>query len=201
MPFGYCQRFVRYVIAIATIAFILIVPLTALQAGASGKHSVLPPTCRPAQLQASMSPVKGTYSSLVGFKATLWFQNIGASCTLGVDNVPVQGVRGKSHTPVGIGSLSGAVAYQPIVLANGERAGAPVSIGSISTPAFKQMERKVGSSCVPKYADGIEVVSNPSVRGDSWPSHYFALRERVPICTGNFFNVSAGVIEKLPTHS
>jgi hypothetical protein len=148
-----------------------------------------------------MSPPRGTYSASAGFKATLWFKNSGATCTLIVDNVPIEGVSGPSHTPVGVGSLSGAVAYPPMVLANGDRAYASVSIGSISTASFKKTVREHGSSCVPKYADGIEVVSNPAVRGDSWPSHYFALAERVPICTKDYFNVAAGVIQKLLTPS
>jgi hypothetical protein len=146
-----------------------------------------------------MSPPQGTYSASAGFKATLWFKNTGATCTLIVDNVPVQGVSGPSHTPVGVGSMSGAVAYPPIVLAKGDRAYASVSIGSISTAAFKKLVHEHGSSCVPKYADGIEVVSNPAVRSDSWPSHYFALPERVPICTKDYFNVAAGVIQRLLT--
>ena len=56
--------------------------------------------------------------------------------------------------------------------------------------------RQHESSCAPKYADGIEVVSNPLVRTDSWPSHYFALAARVPVCTKYYFNVAAGVIMK-----
>ncbi|HEY1761251.1 MAG TPA: hypothetical protein VGG17_01545 [Acidimicrobiales bacterium] len=43
------------------------------------------------------------------------------------------------------------------------------------------------------------MVSDPAVRSDSWPSHYFALPERVPICTKDFFNVATGVIQKLST--
>jgi hypothetical protein len=45
----------------------------------------------------------------------------------------------------------------------------------------------------------IEVVSNRAMRSDSWPSHYFAFPERVPICTKDYFNVTAGVIQKLVT--
>jgi hypothetical protein len=111
----------------------------------------------------------------------------------------VEGVSGPSHTPVGIGSVSGAVAYQPIVLDYGDRAYASVSISSVSTVAFKKMVREHGNSCAPKYADAIEVESNPAVGDDSWPSHYFALAERVPICTQDYFNVAAGVIQKLLT--
>jgi hypothetical protein len=95
--------------------------------------------------------------------------------------------------------MSGAVAYPPMVLSNGDRAYANVSIGSISTASFKRMVRGHGSSCDPKYADGIEVESNPAVRGESWPSHHFALPERVPICTKDYFNVAAGVIQKAST--
>ena len=43
------------------------------------------------------------------------------------------------------------------------------------------------------------MVSNPAVRSDSWPSHYFALPERVPICTKDYFNVATGVIQQLLT--
>ena len=189
----------RLVLIAVTGALLSVSPFAATLVGASAKHATFPPTCRPAQLRPSMSPPRGTYSASAGFKATLWFQNTGATCTLTVDNVPVQGVSGPSHTPVGVGSMSGAVAYSPIVLAKGGRAYASVSVGSISTAAFKKIVRKHGSSCAPKYADGIEVVSNPAMRSDSWPSHYFALPERLPICTKDYFNVAAGVIQKLLT--
>jgi hypothetical protein len=199
MTFSRHQQRHKFKVTVVTVAVLLISECVAPLAGAAAKHAALAPTCRPAQLRPSMSPPRGTYSALAGFKATLWFENTGATCTLSVDNVPVQGVRGPSHTPVGVGSVSGAVGYSPIVLANGERAYASVSIGSISTAAFKKMVREHGSSCAPQYADGIEVVSNPAVQRDSWPSHYFALSERVPICTKDYFNVAAGVIQKLLT--
>jgi hypothetical protein len=199
MSFARSQQSKKFVVAAVTFALLSISPFTAPLANATAKHATMPPTCRPAQLRPSMSPPQGTYSASAGFKATLWFENTGATCTLGVDNVPVKGVSGPSHTPVGVGSLSGAVYCQPIVLANGDRAYASVSIGSISTPAFKKMVREHGSSCSPKYADGLEVESNPAVRNDSWPTHYFALPERVPICTKDYFNVAAGVIQKLLT--
>jgi hypothetical protein len=83
-------------------------------------------------------------------------------------------------------------------MAHGEFVYASVSIGSISTAQFKKMVREHGSSCSPKIANGIELVSNPKVRSDSWPSHYFALPERVSVCTKDYFNVSAGVIAKSP---
>jgi hypothetical protein len=146
-----------------------------------------------------MSPSQGTYSASAGFKATLWFKNTGTARTLTVDNVPVRAVTGPSHIPVGVGSVSGAVAFPPMVLYSGDRAYAGVSIGSISTPAFKKVVRGNGSSCGPKYANGIEVVSDPAMRSDSWPSHYFALPERVPVCAKDYFNVVAGVIQKLLT--
>jgi hypothetical protein len=189
----------KFVVAAVTGALLAISLFTAPRASATVKNATLPPTCRPAQLRPSMSPPQGTYSAADGFKATLWFQNTGATCRLIVDNVPIQGVSGPSNTPVSVGSVSGAVAYPPIVLANGDRAYASVSIGSISTEAFKKLVREHGSSCDPKYADGIEVESNPAVRDDSWPSHYFALPEQVPICTKDYFNVAAGVIQKLLT--
>jgi hypothetical protein len=199
VSFALRQQLNKFVVAAATVALLSISPFTTPLAGATTKHATMPPTCRPAQLRPSMSPPKGTYSTSAGFKATLWFENTGSTCTLIVDNVPVQAVNGPSHTPVGVGSLSGTVAYPPIVLANGDRAYANVSISSISTAAFKKMVREHGSSCAPKYAEGIEVESNPAVRNDSWPSHYFALPDRVPICTKDYFNVATGVIQKLLT--
>ncbi len=187
-------RIVTFVVGM----LLLVIPLTTPLAGATTKHATSPPICRPGQLLPSMSPLKGTYSSSAGFRATLWFQNADGACTLFVDDVPVQAVSGPSRTPVGIGSLSGAVAYPSLVLAHGALAYASVSIGSISTAAFKKMMREHGSSCSPKYADGIEVVSNLKVRSDSWPSHYFALPEQVPVCTKDYFNITAGVIAKSP---
>jgi hypothetical protein len=196
---GHRHQLNTLTVTAVTGALLWVSPLAATLASAAAKHATLPPTCRPAQLQPSMSPPQGTYSASAGFKATLWFLNTGAKCTLGVDNVPVQAVSGPSHKPVGVGSLSGTVAYPPIVLAKGERAYASVSIGSISTAAFKKMVLEHGSSCAAKFADGIEVVSNPAVRSDSWPSHYFSLPLRVPVCTKDYFNVAAGVIQKLLT--
>jgi hypothetical protein len=196
MPFARNQSATKLVVSAVTVVLLSIAPYAESLAGATAKHTKLPPICRPTQLRPSMSPPQGTYSASVGFKATLWFENTGTTCTLIVDNVPVQGVSGPSHNPVGVGSLSGAVAYPPIVLTNGERAYASVSATSISTAAFKKMVREHGSSCAPKYADGIEVVSSPAVRTDSWPSHYFPLPERVPICTKDYFNVAAGIIRK-----
>jgi hypothetical protein len=199
MSFARHQRPKRFAVTVLTGTLLSISAFTAPLTSATAKDTTLPPTCRPAQLRPSMRPPQGTYSASAGFKATLWFQNTGATCTLVVDNVPVEGVSGASHAPVGVGSVSGAVAYPPIVLVNADRAYASVSIGSISTTAFKKMVREHGSSCAPKYADGIKVESNPAVHSDSWPSHYFALPERVPICTKDYFNVAAGVIQKLLT--
>ncbi|NNN08895.1 MAG: hypothetical protein HKL85_06850 [Acidimicrobiaceae bacterium] len=173
-------------------------PLTAPLLAASPNPAASPTTCRPSQLIPSMSPPRGTYSSSAGFRATLWFKNTGATCAPVVDNVPVQAVNGPSHRPVGISSLSGTVAYPMMVLGHGDFVYATVSIGSISTAQFKELVRVHGSSCSPKYANGIEVLANPRVASDSWLSHYFALPERVPVCTQDYFNVSAGVIEESP---
>lgn len=189
----------KLIVTAVTSALLSLSLFTAPLAGATTKHAALPPTCRPAQLRASMSPSQGTYSPAAGFRATLWFQNTGAKCALNVDNVPVQAVSGPSHQPVGLGSVSGVVAYPPMVLAHDDRAFASVSIGPISTTEMKKLMREHGSSCAPKYADGIEIMSNPAVRSDFWPAHYFALPERVPVCTKDYFNVAAGVIEKLLT--
>ena len=192
------QQRIRLVATSLVGILLSVIPLTTLSAGAATKRATSPPICRPDQLLPSMSPSKGTYSSSAGFQATLWFQNAGGSCTLIVDNVPVQAVSGPAHSPVGVGSLSGTVAYPSLVLAHGDLAYASVSIGSISTARFKKTVREHGSSCSPKYADGIEMVSNSKVLSDSWPSHYFALPERVPVCTKDYFNVGAGVIAKSP---
>jgi len=199
LSFVHHRQHNTFVLAIVTSAVLVTALFAAASASAATKHTALPRTCRPTHLRPSMSPPKGTYSASSGFRATLWFQNTGTTCTLGVDNVPVEGVSGPSRTPVGIGSVSGGVAYQPIVLDHGDRAYASVSISSVSTAAFKKMVREHGSSCAPKYADAIEVESNPAVRSDSWPSHYFSLAERVPICTQDYFNVATGVIQKLLT--
>ncbi len=187
-------------VAVTAIVGVLLsmTPLTATSVGASSRPATSPATCRPSQMLASMSPPRGTYSASAGFRATLWFENTGGTCRPIVDNVPVQAVSGPSHRPVGIGSLSGTVAYPMLLLGHGDFVYASVSIGSISTAQFKDMVRVHGSSCSPKYADGIEVESNPKVANDSWPSHYFALPEQVPVCTKDYFNVAAGVIKKSP---
>jgi hypothetical protein len=97
---------------------------------------------------------------------------------------------------LGIGSLSGAVAYSPLVLGHGARAFASVSIGSIFTPSFKKLFREHGGLCDPKAANGIEIVGNPAVLNDSWPAHYFALAENGSTCTKGYFNVASSPIEK-----
>ena len=195
----------RFRYPLTTVAFTAIAgtvlsmtPLITPSLGASSKPATSAATCHAGQLRVSMSPPRGTYSSSAGFRATLWFKNLGAACAPIVDNVPVQAVSGPSHRPVGISSLSGTVAYPALVLGHGDFAYASVSIGSISTAQFKELVRVHGSSCAPNYADGIEVIANPKVASDSWPSQYFALPERVPVCTKDYFNVSAGVIEKSP---
>lgn len=146
-----------------------------------------------------MSPPQGAYSSSAGFRATLWFKNTSATCSLSPDNVPVQAVQGSSRQRVGRGSVSGLVAYLPIVLAHDDRAFASVWIGSISTPAFKTMAREQGFSCSLNDADRLKVVSNATVRADPWPPQYFALSERAAVSTKDYSNVPTGVIEKLPT--
>ena len=191
------QQLVNIVGTVAAATLLSVAPFATTQADAMTKRLASPPTCQSTQLRSSMSPQRGTYSQSTSFQAIIWFQNTGATCTLTVDNVPVQAVSGSSHKPL-LSSTSGAVAYPPMVLKHGDRAFSKVSIGSISTPAFKKMVREHGSSCGPKYADGIEVVSNPTVRTDSWPSHYFALPEKVSVCTKDYFNVAVGVIKKLP---
>ena len=201
MPLGdqFRNRSATRILVVLVAALLLLAPLAATRADAAAKRTTIPPTCRSSQLRPSLSPPQGTYSPSNDFQATIRFQNIGATCTLTVDNVPVQAVSGRSHKPVGFGSMSGVVAYPPLILNHGDRAFSKVSIGSISTPAFKKMVREHGSSCGPKYADGIEVISNSAVRTDSWPSHYFVLPEKVSICTKDYFNVAAGVIKKMPS--
>ena len=68
--------------------------------------------------------------------------------------------------------MSGAVAYSPLVLDPGARAFASVSIGSTFSQSFKKLLRDHSGTCDAKVANGIEIVGNPAVRDDSWPSHY-----------------------------
>jgi hypothetical protein len=95
---------------------------------------------------------------------------------------------------VGIGSLSGAVAFTPMTLAHGERAFASITIASISTPQFKRMVKQHGGLCGPVNANGIVLESS---QHSYWPHFYFALPEKVPVCTKGYYNVAAGVITKI----
>ena len=181
----------RWLVAIG--ALFWVIPFATPHAEAAPRHA---PICKPSQLRTTMSPSKGTYSRSAGFKATLWLENTGGTCSLAVDNVPVQAVFGPSHQKVGMGSLSGAVAYAPLLMDHRARAYANVWIGSTFTPSFKKLLRDHGGSCSPKVANGIEIVGNPAVPDDSWPSHYFALAANVPVCTKGYFNVASSPIEK-----
>jgi len=56
----------------------------------------------------------------------------------------------------------------------------------------KQVVRTHGGSCTPKLADGIVLFG----LGTNWPRKYFALPEKVPVCTSDYFNVVGNVIAK-----
>jgi len=163
-----------------------------VSAGATSRHRVTAPTCRASQMRTSLVFSRGPYSPSRGFRATLWYTNIGATCSLSVDNVPLEAVSGPQRTPVG-SSLSGAVAYPLMTLTRAQRAFAPVFISSITSRAFRKLVREHGGSCGPRYADAIELASPPH---SWWPARYFVLPEKVPVCTKDYNNVAAGVITK-----
>jgi hypothetical protein len=175
-------------------ALLLLTLLPASTANAASKHVSTPPRCRPAQLRPSIVLPKTPYTPLTGLNATVWYTNVGATCSLEPDNVPVMAVSGPSHSPVGIGSLSGAVAFTPMTLTHGERAFAPIVITSITTPQMKTLIKRHGGFCGPVNADGIVLESS---QYSYWPHFYFALPEKVPVCTKGYYNVAAGVINKV----
>jgi hypothetical protein len=149
------------------------------------------PTCHASQMSVSLVLPTAPYSPNRGFHATVWYTNIGATCYISPNNLLYEAVSGPRHAVVG-SSLSGAVAYQSFILEHGQRSYAAITIVSISTPAFKQVVRAHGGSCTPKLADGIVLLG----LGINWPRKYFALREKVPVCTTDYFNVEGNVIAK-----
>jgi len=161
-------------------------------AGATSRHRPIAPTCRASQMRTSLVFSRTPYAPSRGLRATLWYTNSGATCSLSVDNVPLEAVSGPQRTPVG-SSLSGAVAYPLMTLTHAQRAFAPVSISSITSRAFRKAVREHGGPCGPRYADAIELVSPPH---SWWPARYFVLSEKVPVCTKGYDNVAAGVITK-----
>jgi hypothetical protein len=160
-------------------------------ARASNARAATTPACRASQMTASLVLPAIPYSPNRGFGATVWYTNVGATCYVTPDNLGYEAVSGPRHVVVG-SSISGAVAYQSFVLQHGRQAYAAISIASISTPAFKQMVRTHGGSCTPKPADGVVLLG----LGVNWPRKYFALPEKVPVCTTDYYNVVGNVIAK-----
>lgn len=149
------------------------------------------PACHAPQMTVSLVLPRIPYSPNRGFHATVWYANAGATCYVSPDNLMYEAVSGPKHVVIG-SALSGTVAYQSFILQHGQRAYAAIVIGSITTPAFKQLVRTHGGSCAPKLADAIVLLG----LGANWPPKYFALPEEVPVCTTDFYNVEGNVIAK-----
>lgn len=175
---------------LAALAMISGVSLTA-SAGAANERAAHTPACRASQMTASLVFPAAPYSPSQGFRATVWYTNAGATCYVSPDNLGYEAVSGPRHVVVG-SSISGAVAYQSFVLEHGRQAYAAISIASISTAAFKKLVRTHGGACTPKLADGIVLLG----LGYHWPRKYFALPEKVPVCTTDYYNVVGNVIAK-----
>ena len=93
-------------------------------------------------------------------------------------------------------SLAGALL--PLILEHGWKAYAEISIGSIDSASFLEMEKTFGSKCRPVLANGIEIL--PFLDA-SQSVTYFALPERVPVCATNFFNLRTTVPRRSLTSS
>jgi len=148
-------------------------------------------TCHASQMTVSLILPKTPYSPDLGFDATVWYTNTGATCYVSPNNLMYEAVTGPKHTAIG-SSVSGLVAYQSFILEHGRQAYADITIASISTPTFKQLVRTHGGSCTAKLADGIVLLG----LGTNWPQKYFALPEKVPVCTTDYYNVVGNVIAK-----
>ena len=186
------RRFMTGVLAFAlVIGLVLVLQGDRSPRTRSTPHPSTMPACHPSQMSVSLVLPRAPYSPNRGFHATVWYANAGATCYVSPDNLMYEAVSGPKHTVVG-SSLSGTVAYQSFILQHGQRAYAAITISSITTPAFKQLVRTHGGSCTPKLADAIVLLG----LGAKWPPKYFALPEKVPVCTTDYFNVAGNVIAK-----
>lgn len=160
----------------------LLVPLSqAPQTMASPKV----PACHSAQMKVTL----GSTKEVRAHKSVQWlgwvrYTNEGSTCLMSKTDVGVQAVTGKTHTPLGQGSVSDAVGRMPFVLHPHGSARALVElIETHSGPVY---------SCVPVPIDAIEITGYL----DGWPKHYFSvMREReLAECNGDHIAAVGGVL-------
>ena len=138
-----------------------------------------------------LGPPKVSLAANHNYEANVYFENIGRTCSLALIYVGVVPTAGGAHHWLTSGSVTPTVALLgAMVMKPGARVSAAISIESIHTASFTQLVRTHGGACDPKLADGLVVLG--LYRG--WPAKYFALPQRIAVCTSDYRNVAAGVI-------
>lgn len=173
-----------------------VVPTTTRVSGSgvtmTGAGDVVP-KCTPSQITEWMVSPNAPYVSTRDLIVKVIYENTGRVCTLTRTYVGVQAVAGINRVDVGRGSVTPADSLVGnIALQRGQTAAASIVIGSITSPSFRQMLKTHNGKCSPQLADAVKV---QGLYG-GWLTRYFALPERVPVCTNNFANVAAGAIAK-----
>jgi hypothetical protein len=149
------------------------------------------PKCIQSQIAEWMSGQSGRYVATQNYTVKVIYTNHGKTCSLARTYIGAQAVTGKDHEPIGRGSVVPTVGFiGSIILQRGHTAAATVTIGSTSSSSFRQLLKRYDGTCAPKYADTIKVFGLYS----GWPVKYFALPDRVSVCTTYWINVAAGPI-------
>ncbi len=151
------------------------------------------PKCKPSHISEWGAGQGGHYVATEDFKLEIVYTNTGKTCYLPITYVAFQPVSGTSHSPVGVGSATPAVAITgKVVLKHEETAAADLTIDSTTSKQFLQLEKSHGTRCAPRFANGVEVLG---LYG-GWPTKYFGFNEPLPICTSHYDNVAGSFIAK-----
>ncbi len=174
----------------------LVVPSTTKVSGSgitvTGTGIILK-NCSPSQISEWMVTSSGPYVATRDFTGRVIYENTGRACTLARTYIGVQAVAGTNRVAIGRGSVTPTVAILgKLTLQRGQTAAASFFIGSTTSSSFRKLLKTHDGTCVAKFANAIKVFGLYS----GWPVKYFALPERLLVCTSGYGNVGAGPIAK-----
>ena len=149
--------------------------------------------CLPSQISEWMVTSSGPYVATRDFTGRVIYENTGRACTLARTYIGVQAVAGTNRVAIGNGSVTPTVAILgKLTLQRGQTAAATFFVGSTTSPSFRRLLKAHDGTCGAKFANAIKVFGLYS----GWPVKYFALPERLLVCTSGYGNVGAGPIAK-----
>jgi hypothetical protein len=154
------------------------------------------PACSPRQIRERF--VVGHAGSLAnGVTGRVYYENLGSTCSLHDTWVGIEAVTGARRTVIGASVTPTVYLLGSIVVKRGDEAVAQISIGSTTSREFRRTVKQHGGACRPKGANAIIIL--PLYAG--WPRMNVALHGSVPVCTQDYFNVSASTIANVTTAS